>query len=307
MAKEYQEGAKSLLIVAHGDLDGIVSAVLVARKYPERDIRATFVQPFTLDKVEVADDDEVVVVDVAVNNRNPQMTMDFTVRLGDRLLCWYDHHQGWELVDADDKFIIDSTAPSCAAVIGGDKTLVADATAADTRKGELSSRASLIEKATKANLADNSIREAAFAWLIGDESQSPILEAAAERYAAIQAETEQLSATYQATGNVALVDARNSNHQYDLTQLLLAGQKLAAFAVARVVNPAGEEFLTIATSDKEVNLVEVFDLGSGAPFRISIPASRLEEVLETLAAFRPCTCESGVHWANCMENSPYCG
>lgn len=23
--------------------------------------------------------------------------------------------------------------------------------------------------------------------------------------------------------------------------------------------------------------------------------------------FRPCTCGSGVHWADCKENSPYCG
>ena len=23
--------------------------------------------------------------------------------------------------------------------------------------------------------------------------------------------------------------------------------------------------------------------------------------------FRPCTCGSGAHWADCKENSPYCG
>jgi len=49
-----------------------------------------------------------------------------------------------------------------------------------------------------------------------------------------------------------------------------------------VVNPAGQEGLTIATSRKDVNLVELFRLGSGAPFRVSLPGSRLDEVLERL-------------------------
>ena len=55
------EEARRLLVVAHGDLDGIVSAVLVAstEQWSENPLSAevVFVQPFTLDKVEVADDD----------------------------------------------------------------------------------------------------------------------------------------------------------------------------------------------------------------------------------------------------------
>lgn len=282
------EKERRLLIVAHGDLDGIISAVLVGLECLSRDIRIDFAQPFTVDKVEIPDDvDEVVVVDLAINNRDPLMTMSFINRLGDKLLSWTDHHQGWEPFDVDqdhyDRFEIDPKAPSCASMLGSRGTLVEDATAADTRQGKLSWRADLIERATKANLSDNSVREAAFWWLLGDEGQFPILEKAARKYAAIQEETERLSATYQVTGQVALVDARSAG-QYDLTQLLLAGQKLAPFAVAQTVNPSGEEGLTIATSRKDVSLVELFGLGSGAPFRVSISADRLEEALEKLSS-----------------------
>ncbi len=82
---------------------------------------------------------------------------------------------------------------------------------------------------------------------------------------------------------MALVDARNSNHQHDLTQLLLGGQKLAQFAVVLTVHPQQGEGLTIATSRKDINLVELFTLGSGAPFRVSLPAKRREEALDKLA------------------------
>ncbi len=295
MARDAGAIQRRTLIVAHGDLDGIVSAVLVARDWHDSwkefggqaETLVTFVQPFTLDKVEVEEVEAVFVVDIAVNNRNPQQTLDFVERLGDKLYRWYDHHHGWEgLVDDDERFIIDEEALSCASILCEEDNwtpLAADATAADTRQGSLSKKADLIERACKADLSDDSVREAAFYWLLGDENQRSVLESAAERYAAIQAETERLSATYQVTGNVAVVDARESERNYDRTQLLLAGQGLAPFAVVVSQNlRAGEDYLTIATRRKDVSLVEVFGLPSGAPFRVSIPASRLDEALGKL-------------------------
>ena len=115
------------------------------------------------------------------------------------------------------------------------------------------------------------------------------LEKAAKKYAAIRAETERLAATFLTiAGKVTLVDARQSNHQYNLNWLLMKGQKLAQFAVVLTDHPQQwiRERLTIATSRKDVNLVEVFGLGAGSPFRpfrVSLPATRLEETLAKLA------------------------
>lgn len=281
--------AKKNLIVAHGDLDGIICAALAVRQVG-MPAQIIFVQPFTVDKVEIPEDiEEIWVFDVAVNNRDPQMTEDFIRRIGDRLVRWYDHHIGWSILWptlANPRlFTIDERAGSCAELVTAGLTmyanLVADATVADTRKGVLSWGAQLIEQATKANMADDNIRLLAVKWLLGDELAREGLEEAAKKYAEIQTETERLAATYQVTGKVVLVDARQSNHQYDLTQLLLAGQKLARFAVVLTVHPLQGEGLTIATSSG-VNLVELFHLGSGAPFRVSLPAKRLEEALAKL-------------------------
>lgn len=279
---------KRNLLVAHGDLDGIISAVCAIQQYELAlgETEVVFVQPFTVDKVEIPDETEFVfVVDVAVNNRNPEMTKEFINRIGDRLTTWVDHHIGWstEITGDNLAFVINTRVKSCAGIIGTDTQLVADADAADTRQGELSPRGQLIEQAIKANMADDNIRLLAVKWLLGDEQARKGLETAAKKYAEIQAKTKRLAATYQVIDNVALVDARQSNHQYDLTQLLLAGQKLAQFALALTVHPQQGEGLTIATSRKDVNLVEIFGLGSGSPFRVSLPAKRLEEALAKLA------------------------
>jgi hypothetical protein len=275
-------------IVAHGDLDGIISAALLARRHgwsPD-EVKVTFTQPFLVDRVAVGEDDEVYVVDLAVNNRDPRMTRDFITRLGGRLVAWYDHHIGWgnEFKDGRDlRFVIAEGYPSCAFLVGGSSSLVADANAADTRKGLLSDRGILIENATKADLSDDRTRDAAFRWLLGDESARAVLEDAARRYAEVMAETERLASGYRVDGCVAVVDARESNHRYDLTQLLLAGQKKARFAVVLVKDPRdGSKRVTVATGDRSVNLVEVFGLPSGAPFRVNLPVERYEEAVARL-------------------------
>lgn len=286
---------KGPIIIAHGDMDGIVSAALQAGllNISAEDLTVVFCQPFTVDKIKIPDDiEQVYVVDVAVNNRDPQMTERFIENLGDRIAVWTDHHQGWpeKYKDVNNwHFYIKEGVGACANLFAGKSNfavkdaIIADAVAADTRKGELSSRGLLIEQATKANLQDDSIRVAAVKWLLGDESQKAILEKAAEKYAEIQKETQRLSSTYTVDGKVAIVDARES-HDHDLTQLLLAGQKLAEFAVAKVIDPRSkEERITIATQSGK-DLVTLFGLPSGSQSRVSLEAIRLPEVLEKLNA-----------------------
>lgn len=313
-----QQKIEKTVIVAHGDFDGIASAVLLAEQLGipsrEHEMDVIFTQPFLVDKVKIADDiDSVYVVDIAMNNRDPEMTTNFIQFLGTRLKGWYDHHAGWSGVFGDempfeDNFVIDETAPSCAAIIGGNPQLVADANATDTRQGKLSEQATLIERACRADMRDDSIKEDAVAWLLGDWGAKFFLEDAAAKYAEIQRETERLATTYEVDGNIATVDARFVlAESFDLTQLLLAGQKIATFAATTHTDPrTGEEMVTVATQWREMNLVELFGLPSGASFRVTLPIARLEEVGD-LRDIRPCACGSGEPWASCHADSPYCG
>jgi hypothetical protein len=294
--KNKRQGGKVIrmnrLLIGHGDFDGIASVALLTKQLgiSVEELRVIFTQPFLVGKIVIPDDiEQIYVVDIAVNNRDVEMTKRFIETLGERLKVWYDHHEGWhtpEMIDlttSQGGKVIAQTARACAVMLGqSSDELVQDAIAADTRKGTLSPRGLLIEQACKANMANDSTRVSAVKWLMGDESQKAVLDKAAESYAEKQKATEELSVTYEIIGKVAVVDTRNSNHEYDLTQLLLAGQKLAEFAVAKVMNPQSkEERITIATQSGK-NLVELFGLPSGSTFRVSLEATRLPEVMEKL-------------------------
>ncbi len=273
------------LIIAHGDFDGIVSAVLIAKleEMTAEDVRVIFTQPFLVDKIVIPEDiKRIYVLDIAINNRDVDMTEKFIESIYDKLVLWADHHKGWSQIYIDDyKFAI-AEESACAVIIGTiNDVLVSDAIVADTRKGEMSSDGILVENAMKANMSDDSIRLSAVKWLLGDESQKLILEKAAEKYVEIQKETDILTKLYEVNGNIAIVDARNS-HQYDLTQLLLSGQKIARFAIVKTINPSSKkEMITIATQSGR-DLVKTFNLPSGAPFRITIDMNKFTEALEIL-------------------------
>lgn len=274
------------LIITHGDFDGIACAVLIARleEMDAEDVRIIFTQPFLVDKIVIPEDiKRIYVLDIAINNRDIVMTRNFIRSIYNKLVLWADHHKGWSSEYIDDyKFVI-REGLTCADIIGTtDDVFVSDAIAADTRKGEMSPNGILIENAMKANMSDDSIRISAVKWLLGDDSQKPILEKSAEKYRDIEHETIHLANTYVTNGNVVIADARNSNHQYDLTQLLLAGQKIAKFAVVKTISPSlKEERLTIATQSG-VDLVKLFNLPSGAPFRVTLDVNRFNEALEIL-------------------------
>ena len=312
------------LIVAHGDLDGITSAALLAEKLgiETEDLNVVFTQPHMVDQVIIPDEvEKVYVVDIAINNRDPKMTEKFIANLGDKLVRWYDHHEGWDQI-ADDRFCIKGNQ-SCAGMIGGVEKRcdirVADAIAADTRTGNLSANGQLIERAVKADMSNDTIRMWAVKLLMGAEEYRNPLKGMERAYQMIENETYRLAEFFEVdgdiaikytskqenlletvkvagvdyTGTVAFVDVSDTyareygqeqppGRNYNLTQLLLAGQELATFAIVKTVNPISkEEMVTIATKSK-TNLVELFGLVSGAPFRVTLPASRLEEVIEKL-------------------------
>jgi hypothetical protein len=279
---------KKITIVSHGDLDGIISTVLLIKKFrleslfKKDEVEIIFTQPWTVDKIN-PQGEKIFVVDIAVNNKNPEMTKEFISRIVDKLVAWYDHHQGWteEITQGNPAFVIDPLAKSCAEIIGGDPELIGDAIAADRREGSLSSKAQLIEIAIKSDLKDNTTRLFAVRWLLGDETVYDYLEKKAKNYEKMLVETQELVQNFKKIEKVAIVDARG--RRADLTQLLLKGEEIADFAVV-LYSSEGEELIEIATKRKDVNLVTVFGLPSGAPFRISLPTSKfsLEFVIEKL-------------------------
>src|SRR5580765_1456013 len=225
-------------------------------------------------------------------------TASFINALGDRLVAWVDHHphRAWSEYSEDARFHLFSReeAPACPPLIttdlvrqiGETDTIVAhgdfdgvisackwalegrevyhladeDSIAADSRVGTLSPMGLRLEEAMKANLADDSIRQAIFdEFVYGSFDASAKINDARERYAEIQQETQRLAKLFEINGRVAYVDAaEQSVNFFDLTQLLLAGQKVADVAVVRNAQ-RGNVQVTIA-GPKSWNFVEMFGL-----------------------------------------------
>ena len=79
------------------------------------------------------------------------------------------------------------------------------------------------------------------------------------------------------------MDVRGLEKTYDKTYLSLIGQRISPMKTSVILNrnSIGEDFVLIATSRKDVDLVKAFNLNSGARFRVSVKKS-LEEVLKVL-------------------------
>jgi hypothetical protein len=174
----------------------------------------------------------------------------------------------------------------------------ADARAADSRQGEMGPLAKIIDHAIKARgtpnredtTIDDTLQQIILCYLVSrlkdTEAEAEINKRAAA-YEAVQKRTEQWTKRYGVEDGVALVDIREETERLDLTQLLLAGQKLAPVAIVRNRNlRTGEPQVTIAAaSDSGYNFVKMFGLGGGMSTRVTLPDERFFEALSTLQQF----------------------
>jgi hypothetical protein len=247
------------------------------------------------------------------------VTGRFLADLGDRLAAWVDHHDH-ELharFRDDSRFVLATKAehgacpemvtPEVVARTGPIDTIVAhmdldglyaaakwilggaepyegadlDARCIDTRIGEPSPTARLIDHALRARFRDQPLKHRVVRWLVGglrDREHRAVIAEAASEFARSEVETRRLAGRYRVRGRIAYVDARRARGPYDKTELLLAGQELAPVAI---VQDSG--MVTIAAPyDSGWNFVELLELGGGMPTRVSIAEARLEESVRSI-------------------------
>jgi len=250
------------------------------------------------------------------------ITLPFIRGLGPRLAAWVDHHDHERHVDfADDpRFILSTKAehgacpemvtPEVVANAGPVDTVAvhldldglysgakwalggiepyegadADARAVDTRRGEPGPIATRIDRALRARFRDKNLKHRIVQYLIA-RTRAPHhweeIEAAARSIDPLLDGARRLADQYRVDGRVAYVRV-TGGAPYDKTELLLLGQQRAEIAV---VHDAGS--LSIAADfESGLDFVRLFQLGGGMPTRVSIPESRLEEVMDKLGAKR---------------------
>jgi hypothetical protein len=241
--------------------------------------------------------------------------------LGARLACWVDHHDHPRHVEyaADERFVLCTKAEhgACPEMIdtelvrrvGPVDTIVAhfdldglyaaakwirggtepyagaddDARAVDTRIGELSDRADLVDKALRARYQDHALKQQVVLWLVDGAARSrvpPGVREAAVAYDEMAAGSARAAERYAITDGIARVELSSSDGPVDKTELLLIGQKIAQVAV--VVDRGNA---TIAAPfDSGLDFVELLELGGGMPTRVNVPQKRLEDALDRITA-----------------------
>jgi hypothetical protein len=251
------------------------------------------------------------------------ITLPFITGLGSRLAAWVDHHDHQRHIDYanDPRFVLSTKAqhgacpemvtPQVVAAAGPVDTVAvhmdldglysgakwvlgglepypgadADARAVDTRRGVPGPIAARIDRALRARFRDTNLKHRIIQYLVA-RTKAPHhweeIEAAAKLVDPLLDEAQRQAARYRVEGQVAYVRP-NGNTPYDKTELLLLGQQKAAVAV---VHDSGS--LSIAADfESGLDFVALFQLGGGMPTRVSVPESRLQEVLEKLKTVTP--------------------
>ena len=248
-------------------------------------------------------------------------TRPFLDALGDRLAAWVDHHDHERHAEfaRDPRFVLSTKAEHGACpemvtealvrqtgpidcimthvdldglyaaakwILGGREPYPGaddDARAVDTRIGVPGPLATRIDRALRAKFRDDQLKRAVVQFLVGGMRpgvhDALIGEAAAE-FERRDARTQALAKQFTIRGRVAVVDTAGHAGQFDKTDLLLAGQALAPVSIVR-----DSGMMSIAAAfGSGWDFVELFALGGGMPTRVTIPETRLDDVVDKINA-----------------------
>lgn len=259
-----------------------------------------------------------------------KVTLPFIAGLAGRLGVWVDHHdhEAHERFRGDARFVLATKAehgacpemidPALVERVGRIDTIVChtdfdglasaakwirggnepypgcddDARAIDTRLGTPSPVAERIDRALRARPNDTGLLGLIVRHLssgLNDAAQWEPIDRAAAELLPIERETRRAAESYQRLPpGVALVDVSSGFTRVDKTLLLLLGQEREPVSV--VVDR--DNVSVAARFDSGLNFVALLGLGGGMPTRVSVPRSRLREVLDALrvpADARPLT------------------
>jgi len=269
-------------IIAHGDGDGTIAAAIC--RLAGANGRLITTQPFGLAKL--ADlTGPAVVVDIAVDNKSPQATLDWASRNAAHITLWFDHHTGSEPLAEilGERFVYDPTAPSCPTLMAenGFGVPVAWVEAAnacdrptDYAQTALSTRynsAFTVALVALQNGDRNAVEtvQAAFIEELVTGELSPLVSKLEGDYPVLEATTlaaiERIEKFYYPEFGSVEVDGQGS---VDMTSLLIGGYKKYPTVIVPTISADNEKVIVVGTNKKDLNLVKIFNLGSGNPSRI---------------------------------------
>lgn len=248
-----------------------------------------------------------------------KITLPFLSGLGPRLAAWVDHHDSRDHARfaGDARFVLTTKAehgacpelvtPELVERVGKVDSIVchtdfdglvsaakwisgglepypgadADARAIDTRLGVPSPIAERFDRAIRARSRDLGLLGLMVRHLssgLRDASLWVDIDAAGRELVAVEVETRRVAERYRRVPGVAIVDASVKKGPIDKTMLLLLGQERER--VALVLD--GDTVSLAAPFDSGLDFLKLLGLSAGMPTRVSVPRSRLPDVLAAL-------------------------
>ena len=287
------------IIISHGDLDGVVSAVMLNQIIRSEfdNIEVIWSQPYWIADTRYTGDlsmyDSIYISDIALNNRNIGSVMKFIQKYKGRII-WYDHHFGWSRYNicrtAQFKMYVDERAKSCVEVIRKvhpkiqylEKVNGLIKLAHETDQGRTNN---LFHKALKINPKNNESRYEIFRYgtsINGGELERQALvslKIKATKYSTVMMPNTEtvLREDSKKVGNVMFIDIRNRKRfPIDKTLLFFKAYVTCPHVVLRFHSKSNEECLTVATKTN-INLVKRFKLPSGQAYRITLFKPKLND------------------------------
>jgi len=247
-----------------------------------------------------------------------RVTAVFLQALGERLAAWVDHHDHpYHTRFRDDpRFVLctkaehgacpEMVSPALVARTGPVDSIVShtdvdglyaaakwirggeepyagadeDARAIDTRTGEPSPMAVLIDRALRVRGRDEGFLVRMVTTLVEHGTVGDEVREAARAFTALEDRSRALGdERFEVHGAVAWCDVTDvAPKEFDKTELLLQGQKRCPVAV--VVD--GQNVTLAAPFDSGIDFLTMLGVGGGMPTRVSVPRGRLREVREIL-------------------------
>lgn len=252
------------------------------------------------------------------------VTLPLIVELGERLVAWIDHHDHEKHAEfrSDPRFVLarkadhgacpEMVTPEIVARFGPVDTVLChtdfdglasaakwmrggiepypgcddDARAIDTRLGQPSERARVMDRAIRARPGEQKLMTAVVRYLASgatDAAAETLIASAAAELEPIERETERAAQSYRLLpwrrgGTAAYVDVSQGYAKLDKTDLLLRGQERATIAI--VVDQ--QNVAIAAPFDSGIDFLGLLGLAGGMPTRVSLPRKQLHDVLDRL-------------------------
>ena len=303
---------KKNIVLFHGDFDGIISALFIIKNYRLENPLLYATEPFTIDKtykklleIKIAERGVLYLVDVAPNNKNMKMTADFysQIALQYQNILMFDHHNGWEQINFEKNcgIYIDVKSPSCAGFLfklldfekqnlnsfelNKLKELAGDADIIDSGGADgLTGTGELIYKALKADLKNEDLRIEMLNYLLSVIAGRENLKIRQKLCVLAKNYEKILDYSYSLIAGLkelrpGLCFLNVGSAPCDITSVMRKCYEKYKIVIIEYSAPGGQ-FYVIATSDAQINLLDVLKLKSGARFRATINKKNIEDILK---------------------------